>query len=465
MEFKKLSECEFKHGLHELYSRSDRKISDYSAGIKLMWEDVINPEFTITSGCLVSKEYYEGRISFALPLPIADDANIGQAIIDIATYARHNFIPLCIQYVPKDMISAITDIYPLVDVSLDNSISDYIYSADAFKSFAGKKYAGQRNHVRKFKKNYPEAEFRLLEKDDLPLIKAFFEKFKSEFENDSDGAFDELLRAERMALTTGNGDSLSGGIIYMGELISFCLTELCGDVAINHIEKAFSSYDGVYPATAQGFAEILPPEIKYLNREDDAGVRGLRTSKLQYHPTELLKKYSVTVKNELYALDDIPRIESERIILDKIMPYDAQCYFILCTNDERNRYWGYDYRESEPHPKRDYFYLDQLRDFEKRSAMNFAIRYKGKFAGEVILYNFDFKGRCEAGVRILPEYDKRGIGKEALLTAMNYAIYTLGVDAVVAKCFKENTASESMLSAIMKRDGDDDNYFYFIKNV
>ena len=36
-------------------------------------------------------------------------------------------------------------------------------------------------------------------------------------------------------------------------------------------------------------------------------------------------------------------------------------------------------------------------------AMNFAIRKDGKFLGEVIIYNFDFKGGAEIGVRILPE--------------------------------------------------------------
>ncbi len=463
--FKPFGELGCSKSLHELYVSCQYRISDYSEGIKLMWEDVINPTFAITRGCLVSKECYMGRTSFSLPLPINDDADMRAAIVDIATYARHSFIPLRFEYVPKDMLSSITDIYPLVDVSLDNRISDYIYDAEAFRSFSGKKYSGQRNHVRKFKRLYPSAELKLLGKEDLLLVKDFFEAFKAEFDNTSDGALDELMRAEKASMQIGDKSYISGGLMLNGRLISFCMTELCGEVAINHIEKAFFEYEGVYPATAQEFAKILPQHIKYLNREDDAGVRGLRTSKLQYHPTELLKKYSVTVKNELYALNEIPHIEGERIVLEKIMPYDKDAYFKLCTDDERNKFWGYDYRESEPHPKKDYFYLDQAHDFEQRTAINLAIRYKGRFAGEVILYNFDYLGKCEAGVRILPEFDKRGIGKEALLTAMNYAIYTLGVDAVVAKCYKENQASEKMLSSLMKREGEDETYFYFSKNV
>ncbi len=465
MIFKKISDWENSNLLHEYYKKCIYKISDYSAGIKRMWEDVINPEFAISSGCLLSKECYNGRVSFSLPFPVEENANVAAAIVDVASYCRRNFLPLCFDYVPKDKLSQITDIYPLVDVSLDNSVSDYIYLAEDFRSFSGKKYAGQRNHVKKFKTNCPDAVFTVLSESDLTLIDSFFEKFKNSLENISESAKDELKRAESMAKSSICKDYIAGGYKLGDELISFCLTEIAGVTAINHIEKAFSSYEGIYPATAKAFAEILPRDIIFLNREDDAGIRGLRTSKLQYHPTELLKKYSVTVKNELYAISEIPHIETERIVLDAIMPYDNDAYFRLSTDSERNKFWGYDYRDSEPNPKKDFFYLDQKADFENKTAMNFAIRYKGKFAGEVIIYNFDFEGKCEVGVRILPEFDKRGIGKEALLTASNYAIYSLGVDAVNAKCFRENTASEKMLSSLMRKCGEDETYLYFMKNV
>ena len=69
---------------------------------------------------------------------------------------------------------------------------------------------------------------------------------------------------------------------------------LSEDVFDVHFEKAQLDIDGAYTAINCEFARYLRdryPNLRYLNREDDMGMEGLRQAKLSYHPVMLLEKY------------------------------------------------------------------------------------------------------------------------------------------------------------------------------
>ena len=55
-------------------------------------------------------------------------------------------------------------------------------------------------------------------------------------------------------------------------------------------------------------------------------------------------------------------------------------------------------------------------------------------------------------------------GTEAFAAAEG-GLYGLLLERVVAKCYKENTASYHMLSSCMRKTGEDDTFFYFEKLV
>jgi hypothetical protein len=71
-------------------------------------------------------------------------------------------------------------------------------------------------------------------------------------------------------------------------------SRLSEDTMDIHFEKARDHVDGAYAAINQAFAKYLRekyPEIRYLNREDDIGLEGLRKAKLSYNPAFLVEKY------------------------------------------------------------------------------------------------------------------------------------------------------------------------------
>jgi RimJ/RimL family protein N-acetyltransferase len=185
-----------------------------------------------------------------------------------------------------------------------------------------------------------------------------------------------------------------------------------------HVEKALYSYAGVYPTLVQAFAARYASDCRWINREDDARDKGLRTSKMQYLPAELADKMHFDVGTELDDWDAIPRLETERLVLDGLTEEDKTAYNALCLDDERNRWWGYDYREDlQGELTEDYFLEVARHDFAHRLAVNFAVRLDGRLIGEAVLYNLDWRGGIELGCRIAPAFAGHGYGTEAFAAA------------------------------------------------
>ncbi|MBQ1241592.1 MAG: GNAT family N-acetyltransferase, partial [Oscillospiraceae bacterium] len=225
-------------------------------------------------------------------------------------------------------------------------------------------------------------------------------------------------------------------------------------------------YEGVYPTTVSEFARCFGDGVRFFNREDDAGDKGLRTSKLQYLPARLADKLCLKTQNELQRIAEIPTLSTARLTLSAFEEKDKAAYNAICLDDERNKWWGYDYRKDyDGSPIEDYFLKVTREDFAARVAANFAIRLNGECIGEAVLYRFDAKGTAELGCRIAPAFAHSGYGTEAFAAVADWALYQLQLRAVVAKCYKENQASFRMLSSCMRRAGEDDTFFYFRKEV
>ena len=206
---------------------------------------------------------------------------------------------------------------------------------------------------------------------------------------------------------------------------------------------------------------------RWINREDDAADRGLRTSKLQYGPCRLAPKYSFEPQNELLRhVEAIPELTTPRLTLTALREEDIPAYNALVLDGARNRWWGYDDVGSLKEPMTEHSFYDiARRDFARRVAVNFALRLDGQFIGEAVLYNFDCRGSAELGCRVSPAWDGHGYGTEAFAAVAEWGLYQIHLSRVIAKCYRENQASYRMLSSCMRRIGEDETFFYFEKLV
>ncbi|WP_295580640.1 GNAT family N-acetyltransferase [uncultured Oscillibacter sp.] len=453
--------------LRKYYQNCPFGLCEYSVGTKLMWRPVLHPAWAEIAGCLVVRNDHNGRWVFDYPVP-GPEGDEDAALEAIEAYCLESGAMPVISVVPESKAARLLARYPYVRVSDIRTWRDYVYYQEDLQLFAGRRYSGQRNHIKKFHTQWPDAAFRPLTGKDEAVIDRFWVDYEAEFpKGDNAKARDELKLAKQMLKMAGKPWFLAGGMFDGEKLIALSLAEKCGDTLIIHIEKALYSYTGVYPTLVQTFAGAFGEGCRWINREDDAADRGLRTSKLQYGPAKLAPKYCFEPQNELLRhVTAIPELKTERLTLSALTEADIPAYNALVLDGERNRWWGYDDVGGLGKPVEERSFFDVARrDFENRLAVNFAVRLDGKLIGEAVLYRFDCRGGAELGCRIDRAYAGNGYGTEAFAAVANWGLYQVHLSRVVAKCYKENQSSARMLSSCMRRSGEDETFFYFEKLV
>ncbi len=376
--------------LRRYYKDCNYGLCEYSLGTKLMWKKVLHPAWAEIAGCLVVRNRDAGGWNFDYPVP-GPEGDVDAALRAIEAYCLEAGQLPVISMVPEHLAAKVLSRYPYVRVSDIRTWRDYVYYREDLQYFTGRRYSGQRNHIKKFRAQWPEAEVRPLTAANMDAVERFWKDYEAEFpKGDNVKALDELKLAKKMLKLAGKPWFFGGGMFDGDKLIALALAERCGDTLIIHIEKALYSYTGVYPAFVQAFALAFGGNCQWIDREDDAADKGLRTSKLQYGPAKLAPKYRFEPMNELMRhITEIPKVQTARLTLSALTEKDIPAYNALVLDQERNRWWGYDDVAGLGGPVEERSFYDVAkRDFENHLAVNFAVRLEGKLIGEAVFYNF-----------------------------------------------------------------------------
>lgn len=171
--------------------------------------------------------------------------------------------------------------------------ADYIYDIERLTTLSGKKLQSKRNHCNHFEAAFPEWRVLPLTPELFPRCQAFTESwYISHGESGYDGeraaialAFEnfDALHMEGLVLETSQG------------MVAYCMgNRIRPDTFDVNFEKALAEVNGAYPMINREFARHLHaryPELRFLNREDDMGIEGLRRAKESYFPDILLEKF------------------------------------------------------------------------------------------------------------------------------------------------------------------------------
>lgn len=231
----------------------------------------------------------EKTIRYAVPVGQGD---MKEALGALMEDARERGLKPCFGGVTKEQMELLEACFP-GDFTFreDRDYFEYIYLTEDLAELKGRKYHGKRNHISKFKNQY-DYTFELInnenKKDALLVSKLWCEQNVLGGDN---GLTHEIC-AIREAFRYFDELGFQGAVIKIdGKPVAMTAGErVCNDVFVVHFEKALPGYDGLYAAINNFFARELTG-YKYINREEDLGIEGLRRAKLSYRPTILLEEY------------------------------------------------------------------------------------------------------------------------------------------------------------------------------
>jgi hypothetical protein len=283
--------------LRPYFTGNRERICNLTVGGAFMWRDMCETEYAVEDGTLFMKggNYLPGVMSFAPPMSLSapPEAHLGK----IEEYCRENGLVPRLSSVPRGFLETVRCLYPAARWTTDAAWSDYLYNAEDLAELAGRRYSGQRNHINRFRKLFDDWRFEAVGEGNLGRVREFFETYSKE------RVRDDPVYAEGNAKALEVIDNMEayrqlGGALFAGDaVVGAAFGEISGDTLFVHTEKALTEYHGSYPMLVQQFSRMYATVgVKYINREEDDGIEGLRVSKLSYHPRELLEKYNV----ELY---------------------------------------------------------------------------------------------------------------------------------------------------------------------
>lgn len=257
---------------------------DYAVGNILGWHEYYNEKLGNIDGCLVSKRIGENLFTF----PQGDNFISALRLID------ENYEAPSFYHLSKSECEQLEELFPGKYMFVESRDSfDYVYSVEDLATLSGKKHHQKRNHISYFEKNNNWS-YEEITPDTLnECIKMNEEWYCENIEKDPYG-----IEMERIVLKFAfeNYDLLNyrGGLLRSdGKIIAFTFGEKLSDITFNtHFEKAFSSIRGAYQMINRQFALNTISDFKYVNREDDMGLEGLRKSKLSYYPEFLVEKFT-----------------------------------------------------------------------------------------------------------------------------------------------------------------------------
>lgn len=265
---------------------------EYSFANLYLWG---RQEAAFIHGCVAFFAHFYGRSVYPYPIGGGDRRAV---VAEILEDARERGIPCRITNMTTADKQELEEWFPgLFHCRTDRNGFDYVYDIEDLAELKGRKFQKKRNHLNRFRLEHPEARVQALTSDVLPRVQDMVNDwYLGRMDDDPNGNY--MLESIAMARAFQNYDELGmeGLALLEGDKVLGLTmgSRLLPDTFDVHFEKAREDVDGAYAAVNNEFARYLRekyPEVRFLDREDDLGLEGLRKAKLSYNPHHMVEKF------------------------------------------------------------------------------------------------------------------------------------------------------------------------------
>ena len=284
MEFKPLTK-ENKSAYEAIYRAYPRLGADASFTTPFAWAGSFQTKLFLGEDALCMEGTSRtGLPYYMMPLSSPPQMRLLQRLYDRCHALG---IPFTLRWLQKEDLPVLESLFPgKFSVQSPRDAAEYIYETSALLTLSGKKLHAKRNHVNAFRAAYAY-EIRHLSEENLSEALGFV--------LDHSNTADEKMAMERL-FSVYTDFSLKGMLLYVdGTLVGVTVgEEIGGETALIHLEKADTAFTGAYAMVNQLFVQNYFAHTRYINREEDMGIEGLRKAKLSYRPAFLLEKFTVS---------------------------------------------------------------------------------------------------------------------------------------------------------------------------
>lgn len=185
----------------------------------------------------------------------------------------------------------------IFDFSATRDWFDYIYDSKSLIELSGRKYHSKRNHINKFISNYGDVVYEDITSNNITECESAYALWLegkggdlAEYTEEAEAINECFKHFDKMGLV--------GGLIRVNNKVcAFTIrSEINKDMFCIHVEKCILECKGGYAVINREFAKRHGYKYKYINREEDLGIEGLRKSKLSYNPVFLHEKHTSPIK-------------------------------------------------------------------------------------------------------------------------------------------------------------------------